>query len=205
MEEGRLSASVIGATLHRPIAGDMKLIYNSEFLARAGAVIRDVRPTIMLVPSPCDYHPDHENTSRIAVAAALARALPGFVTDPSVDPWDGAVAIYHAMPHGLRDQLRARIIAGQYVDITDVMELKRQMLRAHASQVDLLLATQGVAAIETMEQMAAETGSASGRFACAEGWRRHLHVGLSSEDVDPLGELLGRSCWQDPRYEASLG
>jgi hypothetical protein len=35
----------------------------------------------------------------------------------------------------------------------------------------------------------------SGRFTSAEGWRRHLHVGLSARDVDPLREALGpESC-----------
>jgi hypothetical protein len=30
----------------------------------------------------------------------------------------------------------------------------------------------------------------SGRFAYAEGWRRHLHLGLSAHDDDPLAAAL---------------
>jgi len=30
----------------------------------------------------------------------------------------------------------------------------------------------------------------SGRFAYAEGWRRHLHLGLSAHDDDPLAVAL---------------
>jgi hypothetical protein len=30
----------------------------------------------------------------------------------------------------------------------------------------------------------------SGRFEYAEGWRRHLHLGLSAHDDDPLAAAL---------------
>jgi hypothetical protein len=30
----------------------------------------------------------------------------------------------------------------------------------------------------------------SGRFAHAEGWRRHLHLGFSAHDDDPLADAL---------------
>jgi hypothetical protein len=30
----------------------------------------------------------------------------------------------------------------------------------------------------------------SGRFAYAEGWTRHLHLGYCAEDADPLLEAL---------------
>jgi hypothetical protein len=33
----------------------------------------------------------------------------------------------------------------------------------------------------------------SGRFEFAEGWRRHLHIGLSARDDDPLAQALGES------------
>jgi hypothetical protein len=34
----------------------------------------------------------------------------------------------------------------------------------------------------------------SGRFTHAEGWRRHLHLGLSARDDDPLAAALGPLC-----------
>jgi hypothetical protein len=42
-----------------------------------------------------------------------------------------------------------------------------------------------------MRDMSAEVGRRSGRFAFAEGWRRHSHLGFSARERDPLGELLG--------------
>ncbi|MHB8896402.1 MAG: PIG-L deacetylase family protein [Candidatus Geothermincolia bacterium] len=203
--EAGASADLIGARLHPPIAADMRLIYNTETLARATAIIREAKPLIVLAPSPEDYHPDHESASRIVVSAALARGLPGFVSEPAMPPWDGDIVIYHAMPHGLRGRLRDRVRAGQYVNTDTVMDLKKEMLSCHASQRELLIRTQGADPVAQMEWMAEFMGHASGRSATAEGWRRHVHTGLSGIDNDPLSEILGPLCWTDPDYEVSLG
>ena len=47
-------------------------------------------------------------------------------------------------------------------------------------------------------------GRLSGRFEYAEGWRRHLHLGLSRDEVDPLREALGDDCLIDTDYETDL-
>ncbi|MFT4551247.1 MAG: hypothetical protein ACI9MB_005228, partial [Verrucomicrobiales bacterium] len=43
-----------------------------------------------------------------------------------------------------------------------------------------------------MDEMSAELGTMSGTFEHAEGWRRHLHLGFSASDEDPLAEALGQ-------------
>lgn len=203
--EAAASASLAGAILHPPAAPDMGLFYSREMLARAGAVIREVRPRLMLVPSPEDYHPDHEAACRLSVSAALVRSIPAFETDPPVKPWGGDTSVYHAMPHGLRDPMGRKVKAGHYVDVTDVMDLKRGMLLSHASQVEMLAATQGEDYVDMMERACREIGSSSGLFEYAEGWRRHAHTGLSLRRIDPLSEMLGTLCHTDPAYEESLG
>ncbi len=45
-----------------------------------------------------------------------------------------------------------------------------------------------------MESMGRAVGQQSGRFAFAEGWRRHSHLGFASEDYDPLTALLPSLC-----------
>jgi hypothetical protein len=85
------------------------------------------------------------------------------------------------------------------------MGTKAEMLEAHESQKEVLMATQGVQSLQGMRHSAFEMGEASGRFTCAEGWRRHLHTGLSAVEIDPLSEVLGPLCWTDPDYEADLG
>jgi hypothetical protein len=42
-----------------------------------------------------------------------------------------------------------------------------------------------------MEDMSHAVGRMSGVFQHAEGWRRHLHLGLCAPDDDPLAEVLG--------------
>jgi hypothetical protein len=80
------------------------------------------------------------------------------------------------------------------------------MLACHRTQKQWLDVSQGMDAyLAQMEQMCRQAGSMSGRFQCAEGWRRHLHLGLCAAGCDPLSELLRARCWIDPEYERSLG
>ena len=58
--------------------------------------------------------------------------------------------------------------------------------------------------LQVMEDMSREVGRMSGRFALAEGWRRHLHHGFSPVDADPLAGALGPHCLIDPVYEDRL-
>jgi N-acetylglucosamine malate deacetylase 1 len=203
-EEAGRSARIANAVIHPPIAADMRLARTPELLARATAVIRTVRPTLLLVHSPADYHPDHEAACGLAVSSALLRAMGALASEPPVDAWNGDLAVYHASPFGLRAPLRAKVRAGQWVDIASVMDVKRQMLAVHSSQIELLRQTQGDDPLCAMERMAAESGRDSGRFKYSEGWRRRLHIGLSAVERDPLSELLGTLCVADPGYEAAL-
>ena len=204
LEEARASAEAAGADFLGPVAPDMGITCEPAILARAAAVVREVKPRIILVHSPSDYHPDHENSSRLVVAAAFVRAFPHYPSDPPVPPWGGETTIYHALPYGLRDPLRRRVAAGQYVDTGDVMEQKRLMLAMHRSQSEWLRRTLAIEYVESMERMSIEAGVASGRFRHAEGWRRHYHLGFSRADSDPLSDLLGPLCWTDPGYEEGL-
>jgi LmbE family N-acetylglucosaminyl deacetylase len=199
------SARLAGATMHEPITRDLELFYSKELLERASSVIRKIRPSIMLVPSPMDYMEDHMTACRLLVSAAFTKGMRNYLTTPPAPCYQGQVAIYHAMPHGLRDSMRKRVKPGQFVDITPVFEAKLGMLAAHTSQKEWLDETQGIDAyLALMERFSREVGAMSGRFACAEGWRRHLHWGYAAEGYDPLSDILGEYCWTDPLYEASL-
>jgi len=190
--EARAAARVLGAIFHPPLVNDIDILYEKPLLARVGAVVRRVNPTVMLVPSPQDYMEDHVNAGRLAVTAAFCRGMPNFPTTPRTNPVAGQVTIYHAMPAGLRDPLRRRIIPEYYVDVGSVLERKREALAQHRSQKEWLDLSQGMDAYLTaMEQLAAEVGRLSGRFRYAEGWRRHSHLGFCNEAADPLADALG--------------
>jgi LmbE family N-acetylglucosaminyl deacetylase len=167
--------------------------------------MREVKPGIVLTHSPQDYMEDHTNTSRLAVGAAFTRGMPNFKTNPSRPVADYETTVYHAMPHGLCDQLRRRIIPGLFVNTAPTHKTKRDALAAHKSQQGWLDASQGLNSyLLTMEDTSREVGRMSKRFLHAEGWRRHLHFGFCSADADPLSEALRRRCFVNKTYERGL-
>ncbi|NQU43103.1 PIG-L family deacetylase [bacterium] len=205
-QEARDSAVIARASLHEPLVNDLAVFYEPELVRRVSAVIREIHPNIILTQPPQDYMEDHQNTCRLVVSGAFFRGMRNYATNPPRDPWGGDTAIYHCMPHGLRDGLRRLHRPGQYVDVGPVMETKKEMLSQHRSQKDWLDTSQGMGSyVQDMVDSMAELGRMSGRYEFAEGWRRHLHMGLGPVDYDPLSEMLGEACWTDPEYEESLG
>lgn len=192
LEEARDAARVMGATLHPPIADDLEILYSLDLLRRLAAVVREVRPAIVLTQCPLDYMEDHMFTTRLAVTAAFSRGMPNFRTEPPRPPVDGPTAVYHALPYGLCDGLRNRVTPHLYVDVGAVMDRRREALACHRSQREWLDASQGLDSyVNTMAEMAREAGRWSGRFAHAEGWIRHSHLGFCGPDDDPLSAALG--------------
>jgi LmbE family N-acetylglucosaminyl deacetylase len=203
--EAQAACRQIGARFHPPVATDIQLYHTTEAVARVTAVIRRVKPRILLLPSPDDYMEDHMNASRIGATAAFVRGVRNFPCEPPRPAIGGEITLYHALPYGLRDGLRRRIRPGQYVDIGAALKAKRRMLACHVSQKKWLDHSQGLDSyLATMEAMAREVGEWSGRFAAAEGWRRHSHLGYSAADGDPLAAALGARCFVDQDYEAAL-
>ncbi len=205
LAEAKRAAEILGATFYPPICDDLELIYSVPLLKKVAAVVRAARPDIVLTHSPSDYMEDHQNACRLAVTAAFAHGIPNFDCDPPAPAFFHDVTVYHAMPHGLCDPLRKKIHAGLYVDTTAVHGRKREALAAHASQKDWLDVSQGMDSyLVSMDGASRRVGELSGAFEYAEGWRRHLHLGFSSRDIDPLSDALGNSARIDSAYETWL-
>ena len=58
--------------------------------------------------------------------------------------------------------------------------------------------------LKTMDDMARAVGRLSKKFKCAEGWRRHAHMGFCALDADPLRAALGKDFLVNQAYEAML-
>ena len=186
-DESRAAAEFLGASFHECITQDLAVFYDRPTLARLASIVREVAPEIVLTHSPQDYMEDHMNTSRLVVTAAFARGMPNFPVNPAISAVEQDVTIYHAQPHGNCDSLRRPIRPDLFVDVTQLIERKRQMLALHASQREWLDESQGMDSyLDTMQDLNSEVGTLSGRFQYAEGWRRHLHLGFCAEDADPL-------------------
>ncbi len=190
--EARTAADLIGAVYHPALVPDIEVFYERGLLARMGAVLRDVAPDVLLTHAPVDYMEDHQISARLAVTAAFCRGMPNYPTDPPRPPVAGEMVVYHAQPHGNRDPFGEPVRPHFFVDISGVIERKRDMLACHASQKEWLDVSQGMDSyLQTMLDLSAETGRLSERYAYAEGWRRRLHYGFGAPDADPLRDLLG--------------
>jgi len=203
--EARAAARTLGAVFHPPIVDDLEIVYSVELLRAVAAIIREVRPSVVLTHSPQDYMEDHMTTCRLAVTAAFARGMPNFRTAPRRAASEYDVTVYHAMPHGLRDGLRRRVVPGFFVNTTAVHRTKLGALALHQSQQSWLQTSQGMNSyLRAMENAARELGRLSQKFRFAEGWRRHLHLGFCAERADPLREALGKNYRLNRAYERSL-
>lgn len=203
--EAKAAAEILGAQYHDSICNDMGVTYTVEHVRKVTSLIRKIQPDIILTHSPNDYMEDHQDASRIAVSAAFTRGMPNFEANPKEKAYGKDVTLYHAMPHGLRDPLRQRLRAGLYVDTESVHSVKREALAAHKSQKSWLDATQGMDSyLVDMDRMSKAIGELSGKYNYAEGWRRHLHLGFSSIDQDPLRDALPDHSLIDEIYEQGL-
>ncbi len=203
--EAQDAARALGATHHMPLVDDLDVFYTKEQLRGVTAVVRAVKPTIMLIQSPEDYMEDHMNACRLAVSAAFFRGMRNFPSEPERDTVQEPVTLYHALPYGLSDGLRRAVKPGQHVDIGSVLARKRDALACHRSQKEWLDTSQGLDSyLHTMEDMSRDVGRWSERFEYAEGWRRHSHMGFCDENADPLSDALSEKTFICQEYEQAL-
>jgi LmbE family N-acetylglucosaminyl deacetylase len=192
-QEARRSAAVIGAVYHPAIVPDMMIFYEDRLLRKVAAVVREVQPTIVLLPSLNDYMEDHMNTARLVVSACFVHAMRNYFTDPPRDMTTQDMYLYHAQPHSNRDGMRQFVIPELFVDIATEIDVKLKMLACYESQWKWLKETQGMDSfLDSMRRSCAELASKAPRkdIEYAEGFRQHNYIGFSVEDGDPLSHTL---------------
>lgn len=190
-EEAMEAAEYIGAVFHDSLVNDIEVFYEKLLLERLGAIMREVNPEIVLTHYPYDYMEDHSNTCRLAVTAAFCRSMVNFPVDPYTAPVSGELTLYHSIPHALKDPLKRKVDADFYVDVSSVLEKKKEMLAFHRSQKEWLDKSQGMDSyIHSMIGIVSELGKDSGKFEFAEGWVKHLYLGFCDESADPLETAL---------------
>ena len=89
-------------------------------------LIRKVQPDFIITHSPTDYMPDHLAVSRLVVDASFAASVPQY----------GVGGKAPVVPVFYMDNLAGmNFNPTEYVDITDEIELKIEMLECHVSQL----------------------------------------------------------------------
>ena len=127
-EEARQAAAVIGAEYLCLDYDDEMFFETREARIALINLVRYCKPDLILTHYPHDYNPDHELTSKmvndIAVMIPIAKIEtpnPPCEKIPLLAYWEPVLSI--------------NFNPTEYVDITDYMELKREMCNKHQSQV----------------------------------------------------------------------
>ena len=91
-------------------------------------VIRYAKPDLIITHAPNDYMPDHTSVSKLVFDAAFTATLPNYPTKE--EGHIGMVPIYYM------DTLAGvNFVPTEFVDITDEIDLKLEMLNCHESQI----------------------------------------------------------------------
>lgn len=191
--EAANSAAVLGGAFHCLECRDGLIAYDPETILKSVALVRKVRPNLVLAPSPRDYMIDHEVSSALVRNAAFMAGVPNFKTEgyPSFRP---VPHLYYADPLDLKDIYGTPVVPTTLVDIGTAMETKKQMLACHASQRDWLLKQHGIDEyINAMIEMSRRRGELLGAQ-YAEGFRQHLGHAYPQDNLlaEELGDLVHR-------------
>ena len=138
-------------------------------------LIRHVSPDIVIGAAPADYHPDHEAASLLTRDACFAASAPGYRSGPA-RPLEAIPHLYFMDPIGTRDREGVVAKADFAVDIGEVMDLKRQMLQCHQSQIEWLRKQHAIADFTAgMTAQALRRGRDFG-VQYAEAFRQYRHT-----------------------------
>lgn len=189
--EAKAAADSIGARYECVGLMDVEIFANAENQRRVVELMRRFDPDVVITHSPVDYMVDHEETARLVRGATFALSMPLYQTHQvtPAPPTSKTPALYYADPVEGTDLAGERLWPQFYVDISDTINRKKEMLSRHASQRDWLRAHHGVDEyLIQMTRWAVGYGEESG-CEYAEGFRQHLGHGYPHEPV--LQQALG--------------
>ena len=181
-QEATDSATILQGIYHCNELEDVFIMYDKPSLLKTIALIRKVRPTLVIAPSPQDYFIDHENTSHLVRTACFSCSMPNVET-PEVGPCDSTPYLYYADPVGGEDIFGATVIPSIYVDTTSVMDIKEKMLCCYKSQRQWLMIHHGMDEyVESMKRHDQKRSKEIG-VAYAEAFRQHLGNGYPRDNI----------------------
>jgi N-acetylglucosamine malate deacetylase 1 len=117
-EEAERAAELIGARTLGGVCGDLELYVCDDHRARIREILEEVHPDVVLTHAINDYHPDHRITSRLVAGEMEAMGL------------ERTSLLYMDSVGGVD------FVPELYSDITETVEVKKEMLRCHASQLE---------------------------------------------------------------------
>jgi len=131
-DEAKAAAELIGAEHYAIDVNDMEVdSHNQKVILKLVEVIRKVQPDIIFTLDPNDYHPDHVEASLLTFHASFSSSLPQYKTESPCHP-EVPIIYYCDTSRGLHFE------PTEFVDISDVMEIKIEAFRCHESQLEWL-------------------------------------------------------------------
>lgn len=127
-------------------------------------IIRDVDPDFIITHGPDDYMGDHVETSHLAFKASFSATVPHY--EAQLGKPSRVVPIFYMDNASLRN-----CEPTEYVDITDELETKLEMLQCHKSQLEWLADHDDNDIVEATRVYARFRGIQSG-VKYAEGFRQ---------------------------------
>ncbi len=128
-EEAKTAGKLAGIEVLTCDIDDVKVYSaNKEHRDRVVDIIRKVNPDVIITHAPNDYMPDHVAVSQLVFDASFAATVPHYETSEK-----GAAkmaAIYY-----MDNLAGVGTLPTEYVDITDEIDLKLEMLESHVSQL----------------------------------------------------------------------
>ena len=164
-QEMQAATQVLGCDLFSLDVPDAALTDDPPTRAALTAVLREFRPSVLLGHAPTDYHADHQAASRLVEACSWLCASRGQPIDGR--PLDAPPELWWMDTVGMQ-----QFEPAFYVDVSDHVALKEQMLQCHSSQIDRSGDADFAPLLELMRSQTSTRGRQSGVDA-AEAFRPH--------------------------------
>lgn len=189
-QEGATAAALIDAQYHCLEEKDLNIFYQPATVQKVVALMRTVQPSIVITHAPSDYMLDHEMTSMVVRAATFNAPIKNYFSDSPSPLLPHIPHLYYCDPIEGKDLFGTTIEPGLWIDISNVIETKEQMLACHTSQREWLRQHHGMDQyLKAMRDWSGKRGQDKG-VGYAEAFRQHLGHGYPSEDI--LSNLLGQ-------------
>ncbi len=129
IEEARKAGAMAGIKVVTCDIGDLD-VYNQSKEQRDLVidVIREADPDLIITHAPNDYMLDHVAVSKLVFDASFAASVPHYKT--KVDKTAKVVPLYY-----MDNLTGVDFIPTEYVDVTEEIDLKLEMLECHESQL----------------------------------------------------------------------
>ncbi len=126
-KEAQNAAAVIGAESMTLDIDDYDIYHDRESRMKMTEAIRKAKPDLILLPDPNDYMADHSMTATVGFEASFSASLPQLITESEVH--------FKLTPIYFMDTITGlNFVPEEFVDISDVVEIKRKMISCHESQ-----------------------------------------------------------------------